>query len=66
MNKSIGLITAFIGGALIGAGIALLYAPEKGVDTRAKIKALLKSKGIDFSDDEVDKLVEQIADENVE
>ena len=66
MNKSIGLITAFIGGALIGAGIALLYAPEKGADTRAKIKALLKSKGIDFSDDEVDKLVEQIADENVE
>lgn len=61
-----GLIAAFIGGALIGAGIALLYAPEKGVDTRAKIKALLKSKGIDFSDDEVDKLVEQIADENVE
>lgn len=66
MNKSMGLIAAFIGGALIGAGIALLYAPEKGVDTRAKIKALLKSKGIDFSDDEVDKLVEQIADENVE
>ena len=52
MNKSVGIISAFLGGALVGASIALLFAPEKGVDTRARIKALLKSKGIDFSDDE--------------
>ena len=63
MNKSVGIISAFLGGALVGASIALLFAPEKGVDTRARIKALLKSKGIDFSDDEVEKLVDEISDE---
>ena len=63
MNKTLGIISAFVGGAVVGAAVALLFAPEKGVDTRARIKALLKSKGIDFSDDDVDKLVEQIADE---
>ena len=63
MNKTIGIISAFVGGAVVGAAVALLFAPEKGTDTRARIKALLKSKGIDFSDDEVEKLVEQISDE---
>ncbi len=63
MNKTIGIISAFLGGAVVGAAVALLFAPEKGSDTRARIKALLKSKGIDFSDDEVEKLVEQISDE---
>lgn len=31
-------LLAFIGGALVGAAIALLYAPDKGSDTRKKIK----------------------------
>ena len=69
MNKSVGIISAFLGGALVGASIALLFAPEKGVDTRARIKALLKSKGIDFSDDEVeqvDKVMRNIADSEYE
>ena len=52
MNKTLGLISAFVGGAVIGGAVALLFAPEKGADTRARIKALLKSKGIDFTDDE--------------
>lgn len=66
MNKNLWIISAFIGGAVVGAAAALLYAPEKGSDTRARIKALLKSKGIDFSDDDVEKLVEQISDETAE
>lgn len=66
MNRNLGLISAFVGGALVGAGIAILFAPEKGTETRARIKALLKSKGIDFSDDEVEKLVEQISEETEE
>ncbi len=30
----------FVAGAAIGAGLALLYAPQTGVDTRKKIKDL--------------------------
>lgn len=31
-------LLAFIGGALAGAAIALLYAPDKGENTRKKMK----------------------------
>ena len=59
--KSLSLLYAFIGGAILGAGLALLYAPEGGKDLRVRIKELLKKKGIDFSDDEVEQLVNQIS-----
>ena len=59
--KSLSLLYAFIGGAILGAGLALLYAPECGKDLRVRIKELLKKKGIDFSDDEVEQLVNQIS-----
>ena len=35
---------AFIGGAIIGAGVAILFAPEKGEDMRNRIKDMLKKK----------------------
>ncbi len=35
--KSLGYISAFLGGAIAGAVLGLLLAPEKGKDTRAKI-----------------------------
>ena len=35
--KSLGYLGAFFGGALAGAVIGLLLAPEKGEDTRTKI-----------------------------
>ena len=59
--KSLSLLYAFIGGAILGAGLALLYAHESGKDLRVRIKELLKKKGIDFSDDEVEQLVNQIS-----
>jgi gas vesicle protein len=61
MNHTLGLISAFVGGAIVGAGIALLYAPEKGSDLRAKIVEILRSKGIICADSDVDELVEKLA-----
>ncbi|MDE6065531.1 MAG: YtxH domain-containing protein [Duncaniella sp.] len=58
MNYS--MLYAFIGGAIVGAGAALLFAPEKGEDVRASIADLLRKKGILCSDEEIDALVEQL------
>ena len=56
-------IYAFLGGAIVGAGAAILFAPEKGEDLRARIKDLLRKKGIFCSDSEIDALVEQLTTE---
>lgn len=57
------LLYAFLGGALVGAGAAMLFAPEKGEDVRARIADLLRKKGILCSDNEIDALVEQLTTE---
>lgn len=59
--KALTLISAFVGGAIVGCGAALLFAPEKGEDVREKICSLLKRKGIKISDKEVDALVAELA-----
>ena len=59
--KNSGLIYAFLGGAVVGGLAAILFAPEQGSDLRKRIKELLKRRGIDFTDDDVEELVDQIS-----
>ena len=60
MMKNSALIYAFLGGALVGGLAAILFAPEKGSDLRKRIKEILQRRGIDFTDDDVEELVDQI------
>ena len=61
--KNLGLLYAFLGGALVGAGAAVLFAPEKGEDLRRRIKDVLRKKGILCTENEIDALVEQLTTE---
>ena len=61
--NNLSILYAFLGGAIVGAGAALLLNPEKGVDVRRRIKELLRKKGILCSETEIDALVEQLTTE---
>lgn len=59
--RALTLISAFLGGAIVGCGAALLFTPEKGSDLRSRIVELLRKKGIKISDSEVDALVAELS-----
>lgn len=61
--KGLNVLAAFLGGAAIGATLGILFAPEKGEDTRAKIADILRKKGIRLSRNEMENLVDEIAAE---
>ena len=50
---------AFLGGAALGAVIALLAAPDKGSDTRKKLRRKLKEYGIDLNKEELNELIDR-------
>ena len=58
-----GLLYAFLGGAVVGCAAAILFDPESGKDLRERIRRMLRNRGIDFTDDDIDALVAQISSE---
>lgn len=62
--KSLGYLGAFLGGAIAGAAIGLLAAPESGADTRKKIKSTVKDfcnkHNIELSQKEMAELAEDL------
>ena len=64
--KALGYIGAFHGGAIAGTALGLIFAPEKGEDTRSKIAGAVddfcKKHDIKLSRKDVDDLVDDIKD----
>lgn len=61
--KPLNLIAAVIGGAIAGAAVGLLVAPEKGEKTRKNIAEILKKNGICLKKDKMEELVDEIEDQ---
>ena len=61
--KPLHVICAVIGGAIAGATVGLLLAPEKGTDTRKNIIKILKEKGINLKKNQMEELVDEIEDQ---
>ncbi|MBF0960767.1 MAG: YtxH domain-containing protein [Alloprevotella tannerae] len=72
--KAISIFAALLSGAAIGAAAGLLMAPEEGKETRRRLKAkgsriadkvneTLRNKGIKLSREDMEDMVDDIADE---
>lgn len=61
--KPLHVILAVVGGAVAGAAIGLLVAPEKGEETRQKIARILREKGICLKKNKMEELVDEIEDQ---
>ena len=60
MNKSVGIIAAFLGGAAVGGALGVLFAPQSGEETRRKIAAALEKRGIKLGENDLDDFISEI------
>ena len=61
--KALNIVLAVVGGAIAGATVCLLLAPEKGEGTRKNIVKYLEDKGIKLQKSKIEELANEIADE---
>jgi gas vesicle protein len=67
--KALGYIGAFLGGAVAGAALGILLAPEAGEDTRNKLSDAVKSfcdkHDIKLTRKQVEELVNDVQDADI-
>ena len=61
--KPINIVMAVVGGVVAGAAVVLLFAPDKGSNTRTKIADAVKKAGIKLNPKKMDELVDDITEE---
>ena len=68
--KALGYIGAFLGGAIAGTALGMIFAPEKGEDTRSKIAGAVedfcKKHDLKLSRKEMDDFVDDIKEASPE
>lgn len=61
--KNVGIVIAALAGVVAGAAIGVLFAPEKGEDTRTKIMDFVRERCPKMKKDKLEAIADQIAEE---